>query len=165
MANNALRNYCEEGRLGKQGKRPLQIAAWFPTEGVQKKALSGPEDAMQTRYLSYANGWERISIESMHLDWVSRALDLGPDRFDVDHLAEIVAATNQALREGRYNALGEAIAELPFDRLSPHVIAAVLRVMSPAKQLIQDWNKIIREATVNLLLRGLDAQRLLRGLY
>jgi hypothetical protein len=164
MASNALRNYCEE-ILPVKGKRPLQLAAWRGNVTPDRGAPSA-EEAMHAKYLSYAKGLvERIDSEGMHLTWLPRALALGPAEFDVEHLADVVGATNKALREGRYESLGEAIAELPFDRLSPHVIATVLRVMSPAKESIGEWQAILREATVNLLLRRLDPQRLLRGLY
>ena len=181
MASNTVRNSdwdsIEIDRpRGKQGRRHLHIGAWFPQGNLtQTAAMSGTEPqetwadepsrtAMQSRYLSYANGLGRTRYGRVHLEWIARALELGPNQYDVDHLAEVVAATNQELREGRYQSLGHAIAGLPFGSISPHVISAVLRVMSPAKNLMPNWHVIIDDATASLSSRGLDARRLLRGL-
>jgi hypothetical protein len=190
MASSTARNSDWNGPeidrpRGKQGRRHLHIGAWRPPEKDMTRgaAISGTDaqegwedrsyrSAMQSRYLFYANGLGRITTdavryqvyESLRLDWIVRAIELGPNQYDVDHLAAVVAATNHELREGRYQLLGKAIAGLPFGLLSPHVISAVLRVMSPAKHFIPNWNNVIEDARVNLSQRGLDAQRLLRGL-
>ena len=62
---------------------------------------------------------ESQMVQSLTLDWLPRAIEFGPDRFDVHHLAEIVSAIDQEMSRERYALLGRALAGLPVELLSP----------------------------------------------
>ncbi len=103
-------------------------------------------------------------VESLTLDWLPRAIDYGPDKFDVHHLAEIVSAIDREMSRERYSLLGRALAGLPVEFLSAHVLSTVLRVASPAKHLIPNWYALVDGVRASLSKRGIDPRRVLRGL-
>jgi hypothetical protein len=100
----------------------------------------------------------------MHLSEFMRAADIGPDRFDMDLLTDIIGMVDLRLHRGQFELLGAAVAMLPFDAVSPQVIVSVLRTLAPASVRIPRWTALVRDARASLSRRGLDADRILRGL-
>jgi hypothetical protein len=100
---------------------------------------------------------------SFDMHWLGEAVRRGPDAYDINELSNIVGAVEEQLRGGQFSLLGAAISGLPLDLLSAHVLVAILRVASPARERIPRWTTSIAGVEASLLARGLDAQRLLRG--
>ena len=151
---------------------------WFPMDRAEEISGNQWHRTILLRTPPERAVWEEITasgttrtapqesqvVESLTLDWLPQAIEFGPDRFDVHHLAEIVSAIDQEMSRERYALLGRALAGLPVELLSPHVLSTVLRVASAAKHFIPNWYSLVEGVQATLSARGLDSHRVLRGL-
>lgn len=157
---NASCNWLPIDSTDNTETRPLWRAR---TPKIEKPQLQEMWKAFADVYTS-RTAQAASEVECLCLDWLPRAIEIGPNNYDVDHLAEVVAAIDRELCGGRYSLLGRAIDGLPVELLSPHVLSTVLRVASAAKHLIPNWYNIVEDVHERLSMRGFDANRILRGL-
>jgi hypothetical protein len=97
---------------------------------------------------------------------IEKALNLGPDDFDIYVLSDISSEIERAISNGRIDELYQAIKLLPHRRLSAEVLVLLLRVMSPARHAIGElnWRQLVQDVQRCLDDRGLDGSHVLRGL-
>jgi hypothetical protein len=105
-----------------------------------------------------------VHRDSFEMHWLQSATRRGPGSYDINELADIVDAIEIQLQRGQFDLLGAAIAGLPLDLLSPHVIVAIFRIAASARERIPKWTTSVAAAEAQLRSRSLPAQRLLRGI-
>ena len=106
---------------------------------------------------------------SLDVSWFARVSAVGPEKYDIALLTDIIAALDAELHRGRlegdrFELLGAAMRMFPFDHVSPQVIVTVLRTLSSASTRIPNWTLLVRTATASLHKRKLDPQKILVGL-
>ena len=98
------------------------------------------------------------------VSWLVRAEQLGPDAFDHAHLTCVFNSIETLMRAGHTGLLGSMLASLRTRQISPQVLISALRGSVPVKELVPGWVNVRNAVRDELVRRGLDADRLLRGL-
>jgi hypothetical protein len=102
--------------------------------------------------------------KSLGFGWLGRAIDLGPDKYDVDLLADVYAEMDRALHHRQFVRLDLLLNGLSLDRLSPEILVTVLRATFRAKPKLPQWADTIEKFRSSLEQRGIDSKRALRGI-
>lgn len=101
---------------------------------------------------------------SFNSSWLSEAVAAGPQQFDIDVLTRVVTELEVAMNAGSFDLISGLLRKLPLNDLSPQVMITVLRVTSSAKNHIPRWVTVRDAARTTIAARGLNAERMLRGL-
>lgn len=102
--------------------------------------------------------------QSLEFQWQPHAIELGPDRHDLDNLSAIFVEIDKALYDSQFRLLGRALATISVELLSPQVLVTILRATAVAKDRVPDWSETVRKVREELDRRGLDGKKILRGI-
>ena len=97
------------------------------------------------------------------LSWVAQA-EARPDRISTKDLQDVIDGINNALNADRFDLLDEVLRELNTLTMSVEAIIAFLRVPFMGRHRLKEWRAFRERAAAEFSRRGLDADRLLRGL-
>lgn len=102
--------------------------------------------------------------QSLEFQWQPRAIELGPDRHNLDNLSAIFVEIDRALYGSQFRLLGRALATVPVELLSAQVLVTILRATAVAKDRVPEWSETVRKVREELDRRGLDGTKILRGI-
>ena len=103
------------------------------------------------------------AVCSLEFKWLARAIELGPDRHDVDNISDLFVEIDRALHSSHFRLLGQTIKAIPVDAMSPPILVSLLRATAAARTELPGWSQVLTDVRAVLERRGLDSRKLLRG--
>lgn len=142
-----------------------EVAAVTWVAHSQAAEIEECADYVQPMYrLIDVSAREQSDSQIFSSSWLSDAVVAGPDRYDIGVLTKIVSELESGMRAGNFELIGGLLRKLPYEALSPQVVVTVLRTTFSARAYIPRWTQAREAARQALSRRGLNSERILRGL-
>lgn len=121
-----------------------------------------PRTLILPRISARPSGSESVKPE-VDLTWAFSAAR-STDANGLSVLDATIDGVNQLIASREYRFLDRVLDLIPTDKASRHVVLALARSSFPVRSKLTKWQKFVRNARTSFAVRGLDADRLLKGL-
>lgn len=97
------------------------------------------------------------------MDWVFRIVDSSDDE-GLGLIGPTVDGINDLIGKGDFSYIDRILVAVPVDTASRHVLLTLARSTFPVRQKLSGWKPFVTSLRGAFIARGLNADKLLKGL-
>jgi hypothetical protein len=101
---------------------------------------------------------------SVDLSWLTNTIAAGRDACGIDVLAKLITGFSELLTNQAYEEVDLVLRSVPLVWVSPEAMLALARTSFAARHKLTEWKRFVQSTRRELARRGLDPDKLARGL-
>jgi hypothetical protein len=101
---------------------------------------------------------------SVDLSWLMNAIAAGRNACGMEVLAQLITGLSELLTNQAYEEVDLILRSVPLRGVSPEAMLALARTSFAARHKLTEWKKFVQSVRRELAQRGLDPDKLARGL-